>query len=316
LDSTGHYRCKACNKMCDGIHENTAEHHKRLANYLWNLEEETREYPAPSQTWLAWVADPDFDDRRFLKCLLCKKWVQDFELDSLDTRGYTGHHGDRGAGNQKDHAKKLNNLSFYVEAIKAEKDLHHPPEPTIDSLFSASAPWAMRPPCSSASTAICPPASAARPEVRSAEPGLRAVQPGVGPGHLAQRQAQPQLRAEQPLYASLQQLHAGGPPTPPPLPMALLAGNASRQAPGSERMAASHGSPWPAAGGSDYAEGGILHASSVVAAVGPMGHVPRKPQGLPPGWRSTCDHDSGEYYFYHADGRVQWDPPCDDLVEV
>ena len=65
-------------------------------------------YPKPSQTWLTWAANPEFGDGYYLRCLMCGKWVSDW--DSIDTGSYVGLHGGPGPDNQKEHAKKLASL--------------------------------------------------------------------------------------------------------------------------------------------------------------------------------------------------------------
>lgn len=126
---SGYYRCIPCNKMCDGVHENTDEHKKRVADYVYRLGVEGKEYPAPVQPWLAWVSDSSTGGWRYLKCLLCKKWVQD--LGSELTVGYVGNHGGKGPANQKDHAKRLANLEYYLADLMVEKGQWHPPEPSV-----------------------------------------------------------------------------------------------------------------------------------------------------------------------------------------
>ena len=57
------------------------------------------------QPWLAWVVEESWgSNERWLKCLMCSKWVQDHDGGST-TAGYVGAHGSSGVGNQKDHKK-------------------------------------------------------------------------------------------------------------------------------------------------------------------------------------------------------------------
>ena len=65
-------------------------------------------YPKPSQTWLTWAANPEFGDGYYLRCLMCGKWVSDW--DSIDTGSHGGLHGGPVPDNQKEHAKKLASL--------------------------------------------------------------------------------------------------------------------------------------------------------------------------------------------------------------
>mmetsp|Transcript_146268 Transcript_146268/g.467329 ORF Transcript_146268/g.467329 Transcript_146268/m.467329 type:complete len:152 (+) Transcript_146268:864-1319(+) len=54
---------------------------------------------------------------------MCKKWVQDW--DSITTDQYNGNHGNPSEGNQKDHAKKLGNLSYTHQDLLEEKRKWH-----------------------------------------------------------------------------------------------------------------------------------------------------------------------------------------------
>eukprot|EP00747_Dinoflagellata_sp_TGD_P179567 gnl/TRDRNA2_/TRDRNA2_30594_c0_seq1.p1 gnl/TRDRNA2_/TRDRNA2_30594_c0~~gnl/TRDRNA2_/TRDRNA2_30594_c0_seq1.p1 ORF type:complete len:419 (-),score=96.12 gnl/TRDRNA2_/TRDRNA2_30594_c0_seq1:33-1247(-) len=139
-DPQGYVKCKACNKVCDGVHESTDEHARKLENWLaWNKagQGEERTYEEPAQQWLAYVACEDFGPHRYLKCLFCNKWIQDW--DGYNTVGYAGAHGDPSSANQKDHKKKMNDLDWYLgpegrstmEPILAEKRKWHPPKGSV-----------------------------------------------------------------------------------------------------------------------------------------------------------------------------------------
>lgn len=119
-------KCRACNKHCDGVHETTADHKKRLETWRWEQKAEEQDYAAPPQPFLAFVADETFGNGKYLRCLLCKKWVQDWECIG-DVADYSGNHGNKGPHNGKDHAKRLNNLSEYLEDLAEEKAIYHPP---------------------------------------------------------------------------------------------------------------------------------------------------------------------------------------------
>lgn len=88
------------------------------------------EYPDPAQPWLAWARDETWGKERCLKCLICNKWVQDF--DDTNTVGYKGAHGELGPGNQKDHKKKMQDLQKYMrdpaywDPIVRERQRWHP----------------------------------------------------------------------------------------------------------------------------------------------------------------------------------------------
>lgn len=120
-------KCIPCDKYCDGFHEHTPEHIRRVALFLEALEDQYRE---PIEPWLAWLPCKECGEGRYLRCLLCKKWVQDFE--GTDTRHYDGQHGKLSVKNQKGHLKKMENLDAYKadaifwNALLAERSEYHP----------------------------------------------------------------------------------------------------------------------------------------------------------------------------------------------
>lgn len=129
LDEHGNIQCIACKKICDGVHETTPDHEHRLLNYLRMLE---MDYAPPEEPWLAWVECKEWGEGRWLRCLLCSKWVQDHEGTS--TAGYHGSHGRLGLGNQKDHKKKIEDVDAYKRynnsswvAMLSERQKWHPP---------------------------------------------------------------------------------------------------------------------------------------------------------------------------------------------
>lgn len=148
VDEDGNRRCLACNKWCDGVHEQTQEHKRRVANYVdGGALHNHGGCPAPAQPWLVWAQGEAWGDERSLKCLLCDKWVQDF--GDADTTGYRGHHGELGAGNQKDHRKKMENLecykrdTVYWSQLLAERERWHPSQAASPSSPpSVPAGWA------------------------------------------------------------------------------------------------------------------------------------------------------------------------------
>lgn len=172
-------RCKACNKVCNGVHEYTDEHNKRVEDFMWRLEAEGREYPSPSQPWLAWVSDPSFGEHRYLKCLLCKKWVQDNDTSDMSSEGYDGNHGDAGPNNQKDHKKKLNNLEYYLEELAAEKQQFHPLS-SGQAAPGGSAATPKKPTPAPWATAASSPSLTETPVRRAAPPGARPAPPQPG----------------------------------------------------------------------------------------------------------------------------------------
>lgn len=149
-DGQGNIRCKACNKMCDGIHEATTEHRRRLENYKWFQTAAEKAYPAPQQEWLAWVECESEGPGRFLMCLMCNKWVNDWDQTSRSTVGYCGHHGNfNESGNQKKHRTKLGSITEHRQWLREEKSKWHP-EVLEESLALASV-------ASEAAHDACPP---------------------------------------------------------------------------------------------------------------------------------------------------------------
>lgn len=132
MHDDGYIRCLACNKCCDGTHEYTSGHESRLKAFLQSSAKEssTHAYATPDQPWLAWVPCESWGNERWLKCLMCNKWVQDHEGSS--TANYVGAHGSLGSGNQKDHKKKVENLDAYMRdvtywgEIQSERQKWHP----------------------------------------------------------------------------------------------------------------------------------------------------------------------------------------------
>ena len=79
VDLDGSYRCQACNKVITDLHLESSEHIRRLESWRdWN-EVQQSGYQAPPQEHLAWVPADEAkpDGERWLKCLLCKKFVHD-----------------------------------------------------------------------------------------------------------------------------------------------------------------------------------------------------------------------------------------------
>lgn len=132
MDQEGNIKCLPCNKFCDGCHECCDEHIKKLERWLAARREDT--YSAPPQLWLAWVPCQGWgENKRYLKCLICSKWVMDVEHPSEVTAGYDGSHGTfNSVKNQRDHAKKVENLQEYMKdrewwsKIIQERDKWHP----------------------------------------------------------------------------------------------------------------------------------------------------------------------------------------------
>jgi len=126
-DEAGNIKCLACNKYCDDKHEWSEAHISRVNFWQETL---TAVYPAPEEPWLAWVVEEKFGKHRWLKCLMCNKFVQDCEGTS--TVGYEGHHSRLSESNQKDHKKKMESLEeyrrdkHYWQAMLEERRKWHP----------------------------------------------------------------------------------------------------------------------------------------------------------------------------------------------
>lgn len=125
-DAQGNILCTPCGRLCDGVHEYTKDHNRKVEFYLWDLTAAEQVYPEPPQLWLAWVEEASFGRGRFLKCLMCDKWTQDWGGD-LNTEAYCGNHGLASESNQKDHARRLANYSEYSMSVEREKAKWHPP---------------------------------------------------------------------------------------------------------------------------------------------------------------------------------------------
>lgn len=162
--ATGNIKCMPCGRVCDGNHELTETHQTRLKAWLSRL---SPEYTAPPQDWLAWVECDQWGGpgERYLKCLLCNKFVQD--LEGYNTVGYNGTHGNLSNQNQKDHHKKVSQIDAwradpaYWGPIKAERERWHP-----RAKAQSAAPAPLSPSAAAAST---------RPPIPSVPDGWRAT---------------------------------------------------------------------------------------------------------------------------------------------
>ena len=121
------YRCLPCAKICDGQHEYTDEHNRKLGFWVEPEKVEKFEYEFPPHPWLAWKPDASWRPGKYLHCLLCKKWVQDFDPDSMQLKFYAGKHGLESGDNQKVHKSRLANLSMYREALEVKWNYHQRP---------------------------------------------------------------------------------------------------------------------------------------------------------------------------------------------
>lgn len=118
--------CLACNKYCDGLHETTLAHEKKLEYWLQS-KHAGKDFSAPSQPWLAFAKDPTYEDERGLKCLLCDTWVSD--IVGICPEDYAGLHGCPSPENSNGHAKMMQRYRSdrdKLEEMLAEKAEHHP----------------------------------------------------------------------------------------------------------------------------------------------------------------------------------------------
>eukprot|EP00429_Kryptoperidinium_foliaceum_P036619 CAMPEP_0176175238 /NCGR_PEP_ID=MMETSP0120_2-20121206/89775_1 /TAXON_ID=160619 /ORGANISM="Kryptoperidinium foliaceum, Strain CCMP 1326" /LENGTH=488 /DNA_ID=CAMNT_0017513283 /DNA_START=53 /DNA_END=1517 /DNA_ORIENTATION=- len=100
----GLIQCLPCSKVYDECHGATRDHESRLEYWLHQKDLERKGYPAPAQPHLAWVPSDEQDptSERWLKCLLCGKYVQ-------DETSHAGTHAN--PIGSKDHVKNLRNCS-------------------------------------------------------------------------------------------------------------------------------------------------------------------------------------------------------------
>jgi len=134
LTSDGNLRCLPCNKCADYFHLQSDEHHKRLDWWLETQKLQKSGYKPPELPYLAWAfddSDPGGD--RWLKCLLCNKWVQD----------ETSHSGTQSApAGSKDHCKRLGNYASYKPDVDMLRNKYHPRQAQPKPQPPKQAPWA------------------------------------------------------------------------------------------------------------------------------------------------------------------------------
>eukprot|EP00435_Cladocopium_sp_Y103_P031084 s577_g7.t2 len=122
----GLVRCIPCNKVVDDNHISTGDHLRRLESWLAHEQLKKTGYAAPALEYLAYVPSVAGDDasERWLKCLLCGKFVQD------DT-SHSGTKENPQGSNQ--HKKNLTNYvgtAWYQENVIKERLKWHP-APTV-----------------------------------------------------------------------------------------------------------------------------------------------------------------------------------------
>lgn len=134
-------RCIPCDKVIDECHLATADHTSRLQAWQERQNVLRSGYQAPALPYLAYVpADPAFPaGERWMRCLLCKKWVQ-------DEYSHSGTH--TAPDGSKEHRKNLINYPpndpWYEENVTREKLKYHPEVAPTPAPRQAPtpAPWA------------------------------------------------------------------------------------------------------------------------------------------------------------------------------
>jgi len=78
-DSDGYWRCVPCGKMIDQRHLATPMHKRKVEDFMYTLRPVEERYPDPPEEFLAWVPVDEAQQggERWLKCILCQKWVND-----------------------------------------------------------------------------------------------------------------------------------------------------------------------------------------------------------------------------------------------
>ena len=189
LKASGQYFCRLCEKHLNDaslkdhlssehhkkcVHEKLGDHKRRLASWLEMKKLESTGYPAPELECLAWVPSIQGDEtsERWLKCLLCKKFVQDDHSHlgtPLNPRG------------SREHQSKLKNYSWYREDVLKERRKYHPcpghTAPTGPCLATRQAPTP--PPLLALPAPPLPPVRPAEPPVPHTPPTAPALPAAV-----------------------------------------------------------------------------------------------------------------------------------------
>jgi len=135
-------RCILCDKVIDASHLASADHVARLQALQDRQNVLQSGYPAPALPYLAYVpADPAAPaGERWMRCLLCQKWVQ-------DEYSHSGTH--MVPDGSKEHRKNLLNYPpndpWYQEKVTREKLKYHPADAAaVPPVLQAAtpAPWA------------------------------------------------------------------------------------------------------------------------------------------------------------------------------
>ncbi|CAE7234410.1 unnamed protein product [Symbiodinium sp. CCMP2592] len=115
----GLIRCIPCGKVVDDNHLMTGDHGRRLAAFLEQEKLKQSGYAPPELEYLAWVPcdENDPNSERWMKCLLCSKWVQDDVAHS----GIPAH-----PAGSKEHQKNLRNYEWYRPTVLQQRQKYHP----------------------------------------------------------------------------------------------------------------------------------------------------------------------------------------------
>ena len=131
----GMVRCVPCNKVVDDNHLCSGDHLRRLDAWLQHEKLKVTGYAAPALEYLAYVPSVagDPNSERWLRCLLCQKFVNDD----------TSHSGTQQCpAGSKEHQKNLRNYpgsAWYELNVIQERKKYHP-EPTVRSAPAAQMP--------------------------------------------------------------------------------------------------------------------------------------------------------------------------------
>jgi hypothetical protein len=144
------------------------------------------------------------------------------------------------------------------------------------------------------------------------DPSIVQARQGRELAYSAMREARERGRATQALYDRLEREKGGG---------AAAAASALGKRPREHRDADDDSTAWDDdaerlsavatayPGGHEAADGGEQVHDDAPAERGAEAAAPAGEEELPAGWRTALDETYGVAYFYHADGRTQWEYP-------
>jgi len=121
----GHIRCIPCGKVIDESHLAKEDHVNRLERWREMQRVQRCGYPEPELPYVAYVPceESNPNGERWLKCLLCSKWIND---DVSHSGTAEAPHG------SKEHQKNLRNYTpgdpWYEEHVTRERLRWHPPQ--------------------------------------------------------------------------------------------------------------------------------------------------------------------------------------------